>query len=453
MTALLSLVVIVVVVGAIMRRAEVRLTLLLGALALGALAGRPLVIVQSFLDYFTREQFLLPIGCCVGFAYVLRHTGCDEHLVQLLVRPLRGVRPLLIPGVVLVGVLVNVPVISQAATAVVIGSVLVPVLRAARISPVTCGSALLLGASLGGELLNPGAPEFRTITNELNSRLKEHPDAPEVRAIDCVAHTGRLLLVHLAVTVPLFWWLCARAEARQAPAPKPEVKEAEQPPFRINLLKALVPLLPLALLFLTALPPPLRALTVPREWLVPGKRGSFDSRLIGAAMLIGVVAAALTDLHKAKGVALAFFQGAGYAFSNVVSIIVCANCFGEGVKESGLAAHLERAIAIIPHLLFPTAAVLPAGFAWVCGSGMASTQSVYRFFVPSAESMGQDPLEVGAVVSLAAAAGRTLSPVAAVVLLCAQMTATEPLALVRRAALPVLAGMSAVVAAAMLLSA
>jgi DcuC family C4-dicarboxylate transporter len=65
--------------------------------------------------------------------------------------------------------------------------------------------------------------------------------------------------------------------------------------------------------------------------------------------------------------------------------------------------------------------------------------------------LGLDPMQVGAVVSLAAAAGRTLSPVAAVTLMCAQLTRTNPLELVRRVAVPLLAGMVVVVMVAALL--
>jgi DcuC family C4-dicarboxylate transporter len=453
---LASLLVIVVAVCAILRRAEVRLTLLLGALALGALAGKPLVIVRSFLDYFTREQFLVPIGCCLGFAYVLRYTDCDQHLVHLLVRPLRRVRPLLIPGVALVGVLVNVPIISQAGTAVAVGTVLVPVLRAARVSPGTAGAALLLGSSVGGEMLNPGAPELRTITEAVNSAAADVGSAAEVRSADCVAHTWPLLLVEVTVAVTAFWLLSRGPEARhrESLARAGEKGQAEGPAFQVNLLKAAVPLVPLTLLFLTALPPPFRVLTVKPEWLMPTRAkaaASFDSRLIGVAMLVGSVVAALTDRRKAPRTARAFFEGVGYAFTNVISTIVAANCFGDGVKESGLAVHLERAVGAAPGLLLPGAAALPMGFAWMCGSGMASTQSLYRFFLGPAEVVGQDPLLVGAVVSLSAAAGRTTSPVAAVVLLSASLTGTEALALVRRLVVPVLAGVIALVLTAALL--
>src|SRR5262249_27451252 len=169
------------------------------------------------------------------------------------------------------------------------------------------------------------------------------------------------------------------------------------------------------------------------KWLVAkGTSGSFESRLIGVAMLIGVVVAALLVPAKAPQVGRVFFEGAGYAFTHIISVIVAANCFGRGVELVGLAKSLRDVIANVPELLFPLAAALPLGFAWVSGSGMASTQSVYGFFVAPARAVDADPLLVGAVVSLSAAAGRTMSPVAAVVLMGATLTGASPFAMVRR---------------------
>lgn len=441
-------------VYAVVRQVEVRLALGVAALALGLLAGDPLSIVRTFLATLAREQFVVPICCAMGFAYVLKHTGCDTHLVHLLTQPLRRARPLLIPGTVLVGFFVNIPVISQTSTAVAIGSVLVPLMQAARISPTTIGAALLLGSSLGGELLNPGAPELNTIADA----LKTDPAL-------CVEHVFPLLIVQLVVATGLFWVLSLRAEARygstasegnQPPHDSPSPAKSSNnhggdapgspEPFRVNLAKAAIPLLPLVLLFLTG--PPLQLVEVPKEWLVstnnPGDQGNFPPRLIGAAMLIGVVAAALAARSATGGIAKAFFQGAGYAFANIISLIVIANCFGEGVRLIGLAAYIGKAIDALPSLLLPMAGSLPLGFAFVCGSGMAATQSLYGFFVKPAQAVGMDPLHVGAVVSIGAAAGRTMSPVAAVTLMSANLTESSPLAVARRVAVPLLAGIVAV---------
>ncbi len=102
-----------------------------------------------------------------------------------------------------------------------------------------------------------------------------------------------------------------------------------------------------------------------------------------------------------------------------------------------------------PGLLLPTAAGLPLGFAWVSGSGMASTNSLFAFFVAPAHDVGVDPVRVGAVVSVVSAAGRTMSPVAAVALMCAALSDTDPVALIRRLALPLLLGVATVLLVAM----
>jgi DcuC family C4-dicarboxylate transporter len=141
----------------------------------------------------------------------------------------------------------------------------------------------------------------------------------------------------------------------------------------------------------------------------------------------------------------AFCYGAGYAFTHVVTLIVAAACFGKGVELVGLARHLGDLVAAAPGLLQPLAAAVPAAFALVSGSGMASTQSLYGFFHGPAEALGHEPVGVGALVSVGAAAGRTASPVAAVVLMCASLTGTRPLELVRRVGPALATGLAAAV--------
>jgi DcuC family C4-dicarboxylate transporter len=458
MTLFAGLVVIAVAIAVIVRGVDVRLVLLLAALALGCLAAHPEVIAQKFLVTLVNEQFVIPIGCCIGFVYVLRQTGCDEHLVHLLVRPIQRVRPLLIPGTVLIGALVNVPVISQTSTAVLVGTVLVPLLRAARISPVTVGSALLLGTSVGGEILNPGAPEVRTV-----SQASEVALTPQ----NWVARALPLLAVELTVATTVFWLCSLRVESKlncdrkgAEGSPLPYGHGSDKDTFQINPLKAAIPFVPITLLFLTALPEPFRLFHVPMEWLVDVKhhqgdpsqlRSSFDCRLIGSAMLVGVVAAALMDRRKLHRTALTFFEGVGFAFAQIISLIVAASCFGEGVKLIGLAELLGRALETWPTLLTPAAVALPMSFAALCGSGMATTQSLFGFFVEPAHYLHYDLLRLGAVVSFSSAAGRTMSPVAAVTLMCASLAEVNPIRLVKRVVVPLLAGLLALLVASLLM--
>jgi DcuC family C4-dicarboxylate transporter len=451
MTVAAGLVIIAVAVVAVARGADVRLALTLAALALGTLAGQPQAVVQKFLATFSSEQFVVPICSAMGFAYVLRATGCDQHLVQLLVGPLRRVRPILIPGAVLVGFAVNMPIISQASTLVTVGPVLIPLLRVAGISATTTGAALLLGASLGGELLNPGAPEFRTVASALE--LKDTGV--------CVQRIAPPLLVHLAVATGLFWWLSARAEARlrrqDAGTADPAKETKQAPAFRVSMVKAVVPVVPIVLLLVTG--PPWQLVNLHEErWLVsPAEQAqpqaaaqALGSRRIAVAMLVGVVCASIAG-RTAASVPRAFFEGAGYAFTHIISIIVCATAFGRGVEVIGLAALLGQGLKALPGLLVPGATFIPLAFAFLCGSGFASTQSLFGFFVEPARHLGIDPVGLGAVVSIGSAAGRTMSPVSAVALMSGAMTDTSPLLLTRRVAGPLFAGLAAMLAAKALL--
>ena len=428
---LLAVVIVTGAVYAVARGVDVRLVLLIAAFALAALRGKVAPVVATFLATFSDEKFVVPICTAMGFAYVLRHTECDRHLVRLLTHPLRSVHFLLVPGVVLAGFLVNVPVISQTSTVVCLGAVIVPLMRAARMSDKTIGASMLLGASIGGELLNPAAPELLTVSRQLTADLGHRVDSEEI-----VPAVQRLVFAHLALTTVLFWWVCRRAERREGPpAPAPE------PPAegRINLVRALVPLIPLGLLYLQGRP--FELFKVPEPWVLlkPDKEAeSYATRLIGLAMIVGVLAAALANPWRVRGVPRAFFEGAGYAFTEVISLIVVARCFGTGIELTGLAKALADAIHGTPELLTPAAGFIPLAFAALSGSGMAATQSLYESFAKAAYRVGADPKDVGAVVAIGAAAGRTMSPVAASALMAAKLTGTNVFHLARRVAGPLL---------------
>src|SRR3989442_13383683 len=107
MNLFLGLLIIAATVFATLRRMDVRLALLLGAIALGTVGGDVPAITRTFFATLCNEQFVVPICSAMGFAHVLRLTRCDQHLVYLLVRPLQRLRLFLIPGAVFVGFLVN----------------------------------------------------------------------------------------------------------------------------------------------------------------------------------------------------------------------------------------------------------------------------------------------------------------------------------------------------------
>lgn len=429
----------IVLVGAYfaVRKTDIRIVLGVSAAALFALAGQFQQVFVFVAKEMANERTVVPICTAMGFAYVVKITACDTHLVHMLTAPLRWVRGLLIPGGTSVGWLVNMAIVSQSSTAATVGPVLVPLVLAARVSLPTAGAMLLLGASMGGELCNPGAVEIVTLAQLLDLR----PEETVLRVLPAN-------LVASITALAVFWWLSARAERRTrdaALAVEPPVVEVEatatpdEPPdaFRINPFKALVPLLPLAILFI--LP---NLVTLPTELTT--------SIMIAAAMLAGVVAAGLTAPATAGRLAGAFFEGAGYAYANVISLIVTATLFAEAIKANGIIEALAAMLAQQPIIAACSAVLLPGGLAAVSGSGIAPAVAVMKVLVPLAPSMGLDPGLVGAHCAVAAQLGRTMSPAAAVVMMTSVVSGVPALELLKRVTIPLLAGGAATLVAGLL---
>jgi DcuC family C4-dicarboxylate transporter len=419
--ALFALLDIVIVTALVLRGFDVRLLLLLGAVPLFALAGRLPAMLLDVAREMANPATVVPICSAIGFAFVLRLTECDQHLVRLLLRPLRKVRALAIPGGIVAGYLMNTTIVSQSGTAAVLGPVLIPLLRAAGVGPITAGTVLLLGSSMGGELFNPGAVEMRKLA-ELTG----------LTGAEVVARSARLNLLSAAGVLAAFWLRSTLGRGPREPR-GPEhgssEKGAESDSCRINLYKAMIPVLPILLLSVDALIGP-NAIT--RSLVGPTK--------ILAAMLIGVLAAGLSSPAKVGGLSSAFFEGAGYAYTHVISLIVAASTFAAGVETSGLIGRLIA--AMIP---FPAAALLVAmGSSWslafVSGTGIAPAVAIMEFFVPAATAMSIDPVRLGALTAIGAHFGRTMSPAAAVVMVSARLSGASATDLIRRAAVPLLAG-------------
>lgn len=428
--------VLIVIAGVVMvvRQVDVRLALFVCGLALAALAGRPLAVFDKFTDTMVNASFVVPICCSMGFAFVLKFTGCDTHLVRLLVTPLRRAGPLVVPGAVFVPFIVNTAITSQSSTAATVGPVLVPLLLAAGLSPGMAGTALLIGSSVGGELLNAGAPEVAAIAKTAG--------VPTLTVIE------RMLLPSLLVAgtaAAVYWRGLRRPDPKEAVAKgapigdfnvgpvETHVPESAEPE-RINLFKAAIPLLPVVLLVLDArLPhhlfPRPADLTTWKEWTP-----------IGYAMLIGTGLAMLTSWRSFSGSAAAFFQGQGFAYTYIISLIVAALTFVEGLKQSGLMGLAVGALAGREAVVVPAAVVVPGSMALLTGSGIAPSLTFVESFLPHAGAWGVDATGLGVVAAQAAAIGRTLSPAAAVVMVCSTLTGVAPLVLLRRAAPPLLAG-------------
>src|SRR5262245_55218797 len=117
-----------VAVVLVWRGHDVRAVLFVAALVIGAIAGQPGVVFRRAAETLCDLKFVTPICSAMGFAYVVRETGCVEALVRLLARPILRVPRLAVPGAAAVAFVVNMAIPSQTSTLAAVGPLLLALL-------------------------------------------------------------------------------------------------------------------------------------------------------------------------------------------------------------------------------------------------------------------------------------------------------------------------------------
>ena len=410
------------------RRVDVRLVLLASGLVLALLAGAPLVIA----DTFTRgmvTSMVAPICAAMGFAALMHATGCDRHLVHLLLAPVKQLPWLVTPAGILTAYLVNMAVPSQTSTAAALGPILVPLLLAAGHTPVVAGAALLLGASFGGDLLNPGAQDIQAVAGVAN--------------LSAAALSTRIIPASLAgiAVATLVFSLLNRPGRPAVAAGKsgtgwplvPAPLEAGE--FRLNPIKALIPLVPIVLLLAGY------AGWKPLGWLIRTPDGPEWAALANAlpvvrAMLIGGLIAVAVSWREITALTRSFFDGMGNAYAGIISLTITAQCFGAGLAAIGLAEALLR-LATETRMLEPLAAGFPWALSVLSGSGSGPVLAFAQTFMTEMDG-AHDSTRLGALACFGGAFGRTMSPVAAVTVYTSGLVGVAPVPLVGKV-LPALA--------------
>jgi len=412
------------------RRVDVRLVLLAAGLVLALVAGAPLVIA----DTFTRgmvASMVAPICAAMGFAALMHATGCDRHLVHLLLAPVKRLPWLVTPFGILAAYLVNMAVPSQTSTAAALGPILLPLLLAAGHTPVVAGAALLLGASFGGDLLNPGAQDIQALAG--------------VASLSAPALSARIIPASLAGigVATLVFTLLNRLTVRTAATEPsgagwplvPVPLEAGE--FKLDIVKAVIPLVPIALLLAGY------AGWAPLRWLVTPPPGDEWLPLANAlpvvrAMLIGAVLAVIVSWREIMALTRTFFDGMGNAYAGIISLTITAQCFGAGLAAIGLAEALLR-LATETRMLNPLAAGFPWALSTLSGSGSGPVLAFAQTFLTQVDA-AHDPTKLGALACFGGAFGRTMSPVAAVVVYTSGLVGVAPVPLVGRVLPALLAG-------------
>jgi DcuC family C4-dicarboxylate transporter len=420
-TMVVAAVIIAAAVYFMLRGYDVRLVLFSAGLALCSLALDPLRVFDAFRDSMVDGSYVTPICTAMAFSSVLAAAGCDREMVRLLMKPLRRVKWLLIPGGCLVGFFTNSAITSQTGAAAAVGPILVPLLIAAGFRPAVAGACLVLGCSGGGNLLNVAEPDFLAIKRNTGV-------LPDVVLKSMVVPEAVAFAVAVAVFSVVF-----RQKPSDAPAPEAaSAPAAEEPP--IDLVKALLP--PLPVVMLMALMPRIRL----QPWIYLSKRYP-DGFPISHAMILCTIIAFLINRKEISAQARTFFEGMGRAYANIISLIITGRCFIAGITAVGMIKSLVGVVSGQGFWGKLATEAFPWAMAVLSGSGIAPCVSFCDAVLPSVAKT--DPVgatHLGVLAAVASQFGRTMSPVAAVVMFSSTLVKVSPVEIVKRTGPPLLVG-------------
>ena len=155
-TAWIAVATIFAVIAALLKKFEVRTTLLSAGIFLCLISLAPMQAFDQFAKMMTSATLVQAITAAMGFAFLMSHTKSDLHLVTLLAAPLRHLGIFLIPACTIVTLIVNTAIPSASGCAAAVGATLIPIMIRAGVKPAGAGAAVLAGTI--GSFLNPGSP-------------------------------------------------------------------------------------------------------------------------------------------------------------------------------------------------------------------------------------------------------------------------------------------------------
>ena len=414
-----GVVVIAGVVYLLIKQKETRLVLIGAGLLLCFLSINPLSGFAAFEKSMVNAGLIKSILSVMGFAYIMKLTKCDAHLVNLMVGILSKVRIILVPAVVIVTAFINISLSSAAGVSAAVGAIMIPLMISLGVHPAVAASAVMAGTF--GSMLSPGLSHNAYIA----STLLKTGDVMGVIGVHWVASVTAVAIGAISLTV-----FAAMRKELSGYVPDAAHKTAEIT-GKTNIVYALTPIVPVVILVLAAFitgksaPDWAQAIAKSHPWIK-----SLSS--VATAMVIGALLGMLVTRSDPTTVTKEFFRGMGDAYASVMGIIIAAGVFVAGMQAVGLVEGLINSLKGASDMAKYAAAYGPFFLAIITGSGDAATLAFNGAVTPHAEQFGMTITQMGSLATLGGCLGRTMSPLAGAAIVCSGLAGVNPLEITKR---------------------
>ncbi len=451
--SLLVLVVLVVVAYLIVKNYHPALSLIIGALVLLACAwmlGHPIYpagegtgfglfdIFLKFKDTIIAQVSSAGIVIMILFGYsgYMNAIGANQMAVNFLVKPLMKIKrkSLFVPVVFLIGNLMSLVVPSASSLAIILMSILYPMLASMGISSLTAAGVIAMTATI---MPTPLGADNVIAANTLGYDV-----------LNYVVWNAKISLPSLLIiAVAQYFWqkYCDKKEGDAAYVSLNEEGLSKQKEFDVPKFYAILPILPLLLIV---------GVGIAGMFIKGITMDIFVLTFISFFIAVSVETLRLKSFKKVQDTAVEMFKGMGQGFSQVVMLVVGGSLFTSAIQTLGIIDSIMASVeasssaGIVTTLIFSGATTL---FGILSGGGLAMFYTVIELIPGIAEKAGIDGILISLPMQMIANLTRTISPVAAVVMIVASTVGVSPIRILKRTSVPTIIGIISVIVLSILL--
>lgn len=364
-----------------------------------------------------------------GFASYMDHIKASNAMVNMCIRPLQVIKaPYLILALgYICAQLLHVAISSAAGLAMLLLVTFFPVL-------------VRLGVSKASAAAMIGLCAFMDLGPAVGTANLAAKHAGMESAIYFAHYQMPVAVVVMLAVAVVIYFSAKYFDKKDGFVPGAQsVAQAEEEGRKVPVIYALLPVLPVVLVLVFS---PLVIKSI--------KIDVVTAMILGAVVAFFFELVATRDFKSCcKGLQV-FFKGMGSMFTSIVSLLVCADIYAQGLQKIGAVDYLLQSVqnaglGFTSMTLVMTALV--GVTAVLTGSGVAAFFSFSGLAPSIAAKFGENAVNMILPMQLMAGMGRSMSPVAGIIIAVSKEGECSPFMIVRRTLLPALAGIAAMLVA------
>ena len=407
-------------------------------LAAAVVLGHPILAEDStsgiaFLDIFKAIEISftknlgnigLTIMTLFGFSSYMNLIGANEVTVEVMTKPLGKIKSkyVLIPVIFLLGNLLSLVVPSASSLAVLLMATLYPVLTKVGVTPLSAGAVIATTATI---MPTPLGADNVLAAETFGMNIMDY----------VIAHAKVSIPSLLIMAIAHYFWqkYLDKKESEEIKIDESKLAKLnkELPPKYY----AILPILPLILVLFFNL-----------------AMKNVKIGLVSIAFISLIVAIIFELIRKRDCVKVTndineFFKGMGNGLAMVVSLLVAASLLVDGLKALGIVDMITNSVQNLQGagtILMLAFSGITFIIGLISGGGLSVFYASVGMIPSLAEAVNVSGPMIALPMQLIANLVRSISPVAACIIVVCSITGTSPMKIVKRTSVPVMAGVVAV---------